>query len=384
MNILVVGVHRYRNQPSMALFGAWMAKSLGSRGRVRAVSAPALFLNRWTRRWPGAKWLFYVDQFVLLPLLLAATHRRYDRVAVVDHSNAFSTVLVPRRKLAAMVHDMVGVRLALEEVPGGPPVGASGRLMQRMVLAGLRRMQRLAVSADKVSRELARFHVDVPTCAVGCTLDPARVAISRTPHRLQERLAGRPYVLNVATDDWRKRKPFLVETWSALKQARPDAPLLVLAGYTRPETLALAGAAGAAVIAAEELGDAELVWLYRHCEATVVASTEEGFCIPILESLHFGKPVLGVRDAAYVEIFGDAILPFEVGDPVAAAARIGALLADKAALQGGLARRDELVRHFSFPEFSHRLVAAFGLDTPADAARPLASGPAGRSGVGLA
>ena len=380
MNILVVGVHRHRNQPSMALFGLWMAKSLASRGRVRPISAPPLFLNRWTHRWPGAKWLFYLDQFVLLPLLLALIHHRYDLVAVVDHSNAFATRLVPGRKLAAMVHDMVGVRLALEGLAEGPPVGASGRLLQRLVLVGLRRMRRLAVSAEKVSRELARFGVAVPTCPVGCPLEPARIALSREPAALRTSLAGRRFVLNVATDDWRKRKPFLVAAWAALHRAHPDAPVLVLAGYTRPETLAQAEATDGAVIAAREIGDAELVWLYRHCEGTVAASTEEGFCIPILESIYFAKPVIGVRDAAYVEIFGDAVLPFDIAPPEVTAERIHALLTDEAALRGALARRDDLVRHFSFPAFSRRLVAAVGLDGPTERRRA-AGVAAGRAGV---
>ena len=346
----------------MFLFGNWIVKSLSERSQVRQCSAPALFLNRVTRHWPAAKWLFYVDQFAILTILLALQSIFYDQVIVADHSNSISTLFVARRKLAAMVHDMVGVRLALDGVAGAPPAGASGRVMQRLVLAGLRRTRRLAVSADKVTRELLAFGVTSPTVAVGCTLDLQRLGTSRKPDGLAARIAERRFVLNVATDDWRKRKPFLVRTWCALAAAHSNAPVLVLAGYTQPGTIALAGQAGGAVILAGELDDAELVWLYEHCMATIVGSSEEGFCIPILESLYFEKPVIGVGGAAYGEIFGDAILPFDVSGPEAAAAKIYAILTDKDRCARSLRRRDELIRYFSFAEFSSRLVQAFGLD----------------------
>ena len=359
--IMVLGTHPGRNQPSMAIFADWIVTALRSRADVSLRRPPALFLNRVVRRWRIAKWLFYVDQFVILPVFLMFAVRRYDMLIVADHSNAPATMLVPRRKLVAMVHDMVGVRLALEGIADAPPAGRGGRLMQRMVLASLRRMQRLAVSANKVTRELAAFDVVRPTTAIGCTLDMARLGQSRRPDAVASRLAGRQFVLNVATDDWRKRKPFLVQSWSSLVAEHPDAPVLVLAGYTRPDTAAAAARTSDAVIVAAEMSDAELVWLYEHCVATIVASTEEGFCIPILESLYFSKPVLGVRGAAYVEIFGDAILPFDVADPARAAAEFYAMLSDEDAIARGLARRDEIVRHYSFAQFSERLVDAFDL-----------------------
>lgn len=362
MKILVVGTHCYRNQPSMFLFADWVVKSLSERAHVRSRAAPALFLNALTRRSRLAKWLFYVDQFLVLPVLLAFSSRHYDRVIVADHSNSFSTLLVPSRKVAAMVHDMVGVRLALNGIPGAPPAGASGRVMQRLVLAGLRRMRWLAVSSNKVARELVAFGVTAPAVPVGCTLDLQRLATSREPSKVAAEIGGRPFVLNVATDDWRKRKPFLVRTWTALNAANVAAPILVLAGYTQDETVALAEQAGGAVIVADEINDAELVWLYQHCVATIAGSTEEGFCIPILESLYFNKPVLGVRGAAYVEIFGDAIMPFDIDEPERAASAIQAALTDDNRTRAALARRDELVERFSFREFSRRLTRAFGFD----------------------
>lgn len=365
MKILVLGTHRFRNQPSMSLFAQWIAMSLRDHAQVDVTSTSAVFLNRTTSGWAGAKWLSYLDQFVILPIVLAFTSRSHDLVIVADHSNAFSTVLLPRRKVMAMVHDMIGVRLALDGIPGAPVAGASGRMMQRLVLVGLGRARRLAVTADRVARELLAFGVRTPTTTVGCPLDLERLGDSREPALLAARIAGRRFVLNVATEDWRKRKPFLVETWSALANAHPDTPVLVLAGFTTSETTALAARSGGAVIVASEISNAELVWLYRNCVATIVGSSEEGFCIPILESLYFGKPVLGVRDGAYVEIFGDAILTFEVDRPDRVAESVHAILSDERQLQRGLSNRDELVRRYSFSEFSERVAAAFGIgDAP--------------------
>jgi glycosyltransferase involved in cell wall biosynthesis len=41
------------------------------------------------------------------------------------------------------------------------------------------------------------------------------------------------------------------------------------------------------VIWLSDIGDAQLAWLYRHCELFVVTSDAEGFCLPLMEALSF-------------------------------------------------------------------------------------------------
>ncbi len=64
----------------------------------------------------------------------------------------------------------------------------------------------------------------------------------------------------------------------------------------------------------------EKVWLYRHCEAFLFASQGEGFGLPAIEAMQFGKPVFIANATCLPEICGDCayvwptLNPDEMGD----------------------------------------------------------------------
>jgi len=66
----------------------------------------------------------------------------------------------------------------------------------------------------------------------------------------------------------------------------------------------------------------EKVWLYRHCEAFLFASQGEGFGLPAIEAMQFGKPVFIANATCLPEICGDcayvwpSLNPDEMGDIV--------------------------------------------------------------------
>ena len=53
----------------------------------------------------------------------------------------------------------------------------------------------------------------------------------------------------------------------------------------------------------------EKVWLYKHCEAFIFPSLYEGFGLPIIEALQFGKPVISSKETSLLEI-GDKHVAF--------------------------------------------------------------------------
>ncbi|MBU1347505.1 MAG: glycosyltransferase [Alphaproteobacteria bacterium] len=316
LRILVVGTHPNANQPSMSQFATWFEQALRPLGAVRRISAPAVF-----KRAPGdagaAKWLAYLDQYVVLTLWLAVIHSRHDIIVVADHSNAPAAGLVPRSKLIVMVHDTIAIRQARGEIEQAPPVGATGRLLQRRILAGLRRAALLLLNPGPVERQLAELGVSAPCAMVGCPVDT---------HRLSEPVAPDgaptgPYVLNVGGDGWRKRKGDLLRLWAASDQACP-LPVLVLAGSTSDATRIELMRLGLQdrVRLYDDVSDGQLAWFYRHSQALVAAGHDEGFCIPVAEACSFGKPVFAPSTAEiYPMIFGDAVTTIDMDDPRAGA-----------------------------------------------------------------
>ena len=65
------------------------------------------------------------------------------------------------------------------------------------------------------------------------------------------------------------------------------------------------------------LNDIEKSWYYKNCKAFVFPSVGEGFGLPVLEAMHFGKPVFLSQSTSLPEVGGDAAYYFNSFDPAA-------------------------------------------------------------------
>lgn len=72
---------------------------------------------------------------------------------------------------------------------------------------------------------------------------------------------------------------------------------------------------GERVVVAQDLTDAELAWLFDHCQALIFPSTYEGFALPVLQAQAVGCPVVCSDSAALPEVGGDGALYFDPDDP---------------------------------------------------------------------
>ena len=63
------------------------------------------------------------------------------------------------------------------------------------------------------------------------------------------------------------------------------------------------------------ISNEEKFWYYKHCLAFVFPSKAEGFGLPVLEAMHFGKPVFLSRFTSLPEIGGDAAYYFDSFKP---------------------------------------------------------------------
>lgn len=72
----------------------------------------------------------------------------------------------------------------------------------------------------------------------------------------------------------------------------------------------------------------ELLACYSAADAFVCASEHEGFCIPLLEAIHFSLPVIAVANAAVPDTLGRAGLQLPTSDPALFAAAIHRVLSD--------------------------------------------------------
>jgi glycosyltransferase involved in cell wall biosynthesis len=81
--------------------------------------------------------------------------------------------------------------------------------------------------------------------------------------------------------------------------------------------------------------DATLAAAYAEADVLVVTSQHEGFCVPVVEAMTVGLPVVACGQGALPEVLGDAGVFVTTHDPVALAQAVAGVLSDGA----GRARR---------------------------------------------
>lgn len=117
---------------------------------------------------------------------------------------------------------------------------------------------------------------------------------------------GGNLILCVGSVEPRKNQVHLVDAFEKVLQKYPEPPWrLVLIGNLHPlvaDKIARATEANPAIQHVGNLSDRDLDALYRSCAFTVFPSVEEGFGLPILESLWYGKPCICANFGAMAEV----------------------------------------------------------------------------------
>ncbi|MEZ6149615.1 MAG: glycosyltransferase family 1 protein [Pirellulaceae bacterium] len=119
---------------------------------------------------------------------------------------------------------------------------------------------------------------------------------------------SRGFVLNVGTVQVRKNHQLLYNLWRRLAQTRGDnLPYLVIAGAKGWLTSELLHQIEVDPIASKvikvmhHVSDADLHWLYNHCQFTLYPALHEGWGLPIVESMQHGKPCIASSTSSMPE-----------------------------------------------------------------------------------
>lgn len=148
-------------------------------------------------------------------------------------------------------------------------------------------------------------------------------------------LQGRPFLLHISRLSPNKNVPALLDLAAALPEHT-----LVLAGQCNPHARAVAEQLRQRglhnVTQLFDIDEATKHWLYAQCQGFVFPSLDEGFGLPPIEALYFGKPVFLSRLTALPEVGGDVACYFDSFEP--AAMRAVVLAGLHAAAQPGAAQ----------------------------------------------
>jgi glycosyltransferase involved in cell wall biosynthesis len=163
-----------------------------------------------------------------------------------------------------------------------------------------------------------------------------------TVHHLRSFRA--PILLSVAQLMPHKRPDFLVEMMHCTETYGIMRPVLLLVGHQRLErfTRAIREQIRELGVTAHLVGpvdDADLVAMFREAAVVVSASEHEGFCIPLVEAMSFGTPIVARSCAAVPETVRDAGLLVAPVDGPAVFGEAVAAIVDDPALRADLVER---------------------------------------------
>jgi glycosyltransferase involved in cell wall biosynthesis len=186
---------------------------------------------------------------------------------------------------------------------------------------------------------------------------------------------GGPVVLCVAQQLPHKRIERVLAAVAVLQQEFIASARLAFVGVDRLPTYSAALRTMGQTLGLRDpqflgrVSDAELAALYLRASVFLTLSEHEGFCVPVVEAMATGVPVVASRRAAIPSTVGNAaILIDEPDDPVDVAAVLHRVITDdelrRALIGRGVGRAYEVSAAVSLPKYLERLL-------------PLAMGPTG-------
>jgi glycosyltransferase involved in cell wall biosynthesis len=323
--VLLIGNYPPDNQPSMHRFAMMMLDGLTAAGVPAELIQPQPFFGRF--RYAGrfiAKWLAYIDKFVVFRLQLWRKLKTPPAlVHICDHSNAMYAPHIRGVPVVATCHDLLAVRGALGEQTDCP-ASLTGKRLQRWITSGLEAttvvscvsqatladVRRLVARREGKPRlEMISLGLNYPYRKLPSDEARARLA----GHSLL--VSGTPFLLHVGSNLRRKNRQGVLRIFARCKDQWSG--VLVFAGEPLSDMLRSLARQLGIVDRVVEIPNATselLEALYNCATALLFPSTFEGFGWPIAEAHACGCPVICTDREPMTEVAGDAALTHAVED----------------------------------------------------------------------
>lgn len=304
----------------MPRYARMLEEGMKQRGYSVELWAPRAFLHRFGKSSAAKKWLGYVDQFLVFPLLVKWRLRQQPAktlYAFADQALGPWVPLVADLPHVIHCHDFLAQRSALDEFPVNP-TSRTGKIYQAYIRKGYTKGKNFISVSEKTRADLHRI--------LGRTPEKSRVVYNGLnqqflptthPEAACDALTqttGIPlkagFLLHVGGNVWYKNRLGVLEIyeqWRAMGEgtALPllmigEAPTEQLAEYQKRMKF------GGDVYFLSKVADAEVRLAYQAASAFLFPSLEEGFGWPIAEAMASGCLVLTTAAAPMTEVAGAA------------------------------------------------------------------------------
>jgi glycosyltransferase involved in cell wall biosynthesis len=317
MKILLLRHYPLVEGPSMRSYADQIASSLRSRGhQVFQITAPVVFGKLLPKGHPIAKWLGYLDQFVLFPPLLAFRAHSLPRgslCVLTDQALGPWFPWLSGRPHLIHCHDLLAFQAALGLQPFCQ-LNRSGRIYQWWIHRGFRR-GRCFLSVSKATQAalepcLAQSpllsEVLYNACSARFLVIPKEQAIQILAAKLPE-IGNKPFLFHIGRN-WYKNRLGVLAIWEQMHLLGAPIHLVLVGSLDAPMQAWMSQRKHLApwLHMLQNASDRLVVALYNSASALVFPSHAEGFGWPILEALACSCPVVTTNVAPMNEVGGPA------------------------------------------------------------------------------
>jgi glycosyltransferase involved in cell wall biosynthesis len=211
-----------------------------------------------------------------------------------------------------------------------------GKLLERLLMPkSIKKADKIICVSHSTQQDLAESFPDAEgkSCVIyeaPCT-KPVPEEIFAQPES--------PFFLFVGTKEPRKNLHNCLVAWQQSQLSKAGFKLIIAGGrgwnFSLGDSIQLTGSA-ASVIDAQP-SEVELRKLYATCHALIMPSLYEGFGLPLVEAMAFGKPMITSNVSSMPEIAGDAAI-YVTADKVAELSKAFLTLAQNSELHNRLSK----------------------------------------------
>ena len=171
------------------------------------------------------------------------------------------------------------------------------------------------------------------------------------------------FLLYVGTAFPHKNLSSLLKVMPELLEKHPDLKI-VLAGkkeqyYEKLDKTVRKLGLSDHVITPGFVSDAELKWLYTHCQAYVFPSLSEGFGLPGLEAMVHGAPVVSSNATCLPEVYGNAALFFNPENTEDISLKIDRILSDTELRKDLIEKGYSQVKKYSWKKMAEETLGVY-------------------------
>ena len=346
--VILISNYPIDSQYSMLGFAGLLEKELTRKGVAVSRIWPRPRLGS-LKMGPAAliKWLGYVDKFILFRLGMARrvngwspgkSNRCRSIIHICDHSNAVYAFYLRRVPFIVTCHDLLAIRAAGNEF-AEIRVSKTGKILQRLILAGLNRATTVACDSQATENDLLHYsrlgREQVRTIPIGLNYPYTPMPGNKVEERLKGIFAGAggcsSYILHIGGNVWYKNRIGLLRIYRRVKEKLKESPRLVLVGEGPDEGLVRIikeNGLETHLVFTGELTCEELRTLYSGAECLIFPSLYEGFGWPIVEAHACGCRVITTDRPPMNEVGGEAAVYCFPEDIEEASDRVIRLLAE--------------------------------------------------------